>query len=364
MILSVMLITLSSLACYQMKETERWSLGYWTPWGSPALPPDQIEWSGLTHVVYAWALVRPDARLDLSTQRVSSEAPALVAAAHSRGAKVLLGIAQPYWLKQTSNLPQAARQHRSRLVENVMSVVDAYGFDGVDIDWEPFDPQKDGETLRMLAADLRERLGNRLLSAAAIINDYSYWGTIHRDFDRIGVMTYDFAGTWNPYTWHNAALYHVQGAAASALWPRVWSVDLAVRRFSNGGVPLSKLSIGIPFFGREWEGEGLTGPGKEWVSRPSVNYVSYQKLSGAITPDRYRWDSVARVPYLTIEDTAGPNDRFLTYDNEQSVVEKVNYAKSKGLGGWIIWELSGDYFPAQTPSQPLLHAIKNANHGL
>ena len=344
--------------------TSQWSVGYWTPWGTPRIPPERIEWGALTHVVYAWALVRPDGRLDLKTQELSTHARKLVSVAHAHDVEAVLGIGQSYWTGQTENLPEAARKHRSRLVDGIMDVVERYDFDGVDLDWEPFNPEKDGESMRLLAADLRQRLGKRTLSAAAIVTDYRFWGKAHSDFDRVAVMTYDLTGLWNPYSWHNSALYSPGGSSripiSQPLESDVWSIDLAVRRFTQSGVPGGKLSIGLPFFGYEWSGGGISEPGQHWDRTPTIRQVTFQALDARINPASYRWDSEARVPYVSFSRPAAAGERFLTYDNEQSIVEKVRYAKSHRLGGWIIWELAGDYFPSRRPTQPLLTAVKNA----
>jgi chitinase len=334
----------------QVFAQQQWSQGYWTPWGNPGIPATAIEWGGLTHIVHAWALVRSDGSLDLDTQRISSDGPTLVSNAHANGVKALLGVGQPYWLGQTTNLQTAITNNRAGLVNNIINAMNAYGFDGVDLDWEPFSGSTNGGALQAFASDLRNRLGTaKTLSVAAIVNDYAFWGSVQGYFDRIGAMTYDLTGTWNPYSWHNAALYDTDGM--------VWSVDMAVRRFTAAGVPASKLSIGIPFFGYRWQGGGVTGPRQSWYATPSTQQIYYQGIAGQINGSNYRWDSSAAVPYLSM------SDQFWTYDNEQSVAEKVRYAQNKGLGGWIIWELFGDYFPNQSPNQPLLVAIKNARTG-
>jgi chitinase len=333
--------------------SERWSLGYWTPWGDPPLPPAAIEWDALTHVVYAWALVRPNGSLDLETQRVQSEAPALIRNARKHGVKPILGVGQQYWSGQTTNFQSAISNHRARLVDNIMDVVKTYGFDGVDLDWEPFNAAVNGRAMSAFAEDLRSRLGTtRTLSASVIITDYVYWGSAHRPFDRIGVMTYDMAGTWDPYSWHNAALYGPSKATGSSWLP--WSIDLAVRRFRDAGVPAEKLSIGLPFFGWVWSAAGVTEPGQRWTGKPNLRQIFYRELAGQLDQIRTaHWDSVARVPYLSY------SDRFISYDNEQSIADKIEYVKSKGLGGWIIWAVGSDYVPSRTPNQPLLRAVKN-----
>jgi chitinase len=330
---------------------EQWSIGYWTPRGNPAIPPSAIDWQGLTHVVHAWAIVKPDGSLDLETQRVSADAPVLIHYAHTNGVKAVLGIVQPYWSGQTTNLQQAITRSRSILADNIMKIVDSYGFDGVDLDWEPFDSDVNGPAMQALAADLRSRLGpGRTLSAAAIVTNYTFWGKVHSYFDRIGLMTYDLSGLWDPYTWHNSALYDHDSM--------VWSVDLAVRRFTANGVPAAKLAMGIPFFGYKWTGIGILGPGLSWIVPPTLQQIPYNLLAAAIDQRNYRWDSFAKVPYLSVDGAL--DDNFYSYDNALSVTEKVRYAEDHGLGGWIIWELASDYLPSQTPNQPLLDAIKSA----
>ena len=196
---AIWLIVLLILLAPQGAYAQQWSLGYWTPWGNPGIPPSAIEWGGLTHVVHAWALVRPDGSLDLETQRVSSDAPVLIANAHAKGVKAILGVGQPYWMGQTTNFQTAITSNRAALVNNIINIVTAYGFDGVDLDWEPFNATVNGTAMQNFAADLRSRLGTaRTLSAAAIVTDYPYWGSVHTYFDRIGVMTYDMTGTWKP----------------------------------------------------------------------------------------------------------------------------------------------------------------------
>ena len=43
---------------------------------------------------------------------------------------------------------------------------------------------------------------------------------------------------------------------------------------------------------------------------------------------------------------------FWTYDNETSIAEKMGYITSRGLGGVMFWELTGD-----DPDGTLIHAI-------
>jgi chitinase len=328
---------------------QQWSIGYYTQFGTP-IPPSAIQWDGLTHVIQGEAFVNSDGTLDLKTYRFSAIAPDLIATAHNANVKVLVGLEQAYWLGGPNQVQQAVTNHLGEFVNNVVNLVDTYGFDGVDIDWEPFEPAANGPAMNTLLAALRSRLGTKVITVAAMGTNYTYWGGTPAQYvDRINVMTYDLGGLWDPYSWHNSAL---QSSTSD-----VWSVDLAVQRFTTAGVPRDKLGIGLPFYGIQWKGGGISGPYQHWTSTPDRQQIAYNQIVPEITSGNSARDPTAQVPYLY--NNAGIPS-FLSYDDEQSIAAKVNYAKAKHLGGWIIWHLSQDYFPGGNPQHPLMTAIRNA----
>ena len=50
------------------------------------------------------------------------------------------------------------------------------------------------------------------------------------------------------------------------------------------------------------------------------------------------WQSDAQVPWIYNQ----ASRTWLTYDDEKSILAKVQYARRNALGGIMIWELSGD----------------------
>jgi chitinase len=272
---------------------------------------------------------------------MTADAPKLIRAAHAAGVKVIFSIVNPYWMDQKRNLPEAVARHRAELVENIARVVNTYGYDGVNIDWEGAPPD-----VGALAADLKATLGAKPLMADAIVTDYRYWGGVQARFDRVNIMTYDLTGTWNPYLWHNSALRTPDDA--------VWSIELAVQRFTRSGVPAAKLGIGIPLFGYRWTGGGVAAPKEKWRSEPKLAQIHYNAIVPLISRGEPKWDPVARVPFLS-----GPG-WFMTYDDPRSVAEKVRFARENRLGGWILWNLSMDYMPSARQKHPLLAAIAEA----
>ncbi len=310
--------------------TPQWSMGYWNTI-APYCHVTEMTWSGLTHVIHWAATVMNDGTLNttnLTSRTFGQDALDLISVAHSAGVKVVLGLA-------SGDYTQAVA-HRPAFVQNIMALVNIYGYDGVDLDWEA-----GTVNVAQLSLDLRAALGaNRSLTAAAITTGYNYWPGVHGPFDRINVMTYDMYET-SPQVWFNSALF---GPTTNL----VWSVDLAVKRYLAGGIPAAKLGIGIPFYGQWWP--NITSPSQPAPNPTQMHYTSIAPL----VPFRSKsYDYLARVPTLS---TPG----LISYDDEQSITEKVQEAKKRGLGGWIIWNINQGYFPNAVTKNPLLNAIAAA----
>ena len=240
---------------------------------------------------------------------------------------------------------------RKTFIDSCLSAVEAYGLDGLDLDWEyptidsagiDADPA-DRENFTALLTELRIALDTRypdthkMLTIAAGGGDY-YIHAVELPklvpvLDYISVMTYDLAGLHVPAT-HHTALY------STDVQPN--SVDANVKRFMAAGVPADKLIIGAAFYSRRWlhiPDGGTHGLGQ--------SPESYDKDSGGFGPtfDRlsadgftaYR-DETAHAPYLYNAEMG----EWLSYDDPESVAEKVRYAKEHGLCGVMYWEHSCD----------------------
>jgi chitinase len=334
----VIALTTATAFANTFDDEQIWSMGFYTPWGDPQLPVADIEWGGLTHIAQVAALPQSDGTLEMTfSDKHDSVTKSLIANAHANNVKVLLCV----WQNGPGDFYGAASNYRTALITNIMELVNTYEYDGVDLDWET---NFNDSVMTLLLDDLREQLGVKLLTADVGVTTYKYWGTTHAALDRVNVMTYDVCGSWDPYSWYNSALY------SPSPGNQVWSIHLARQRFSGAGVPLFKLNIGIPFYG--YRMTGISGPRQTGsYTKTAINYngiVSQYDLSNA------NWDNEAKVPWLPL------TNEYITYENERSVTEKVDYVESEGLGGWIIWALDSDYSPDKTNKNPLLNAIKKA----
>ena len=146
---------------------------------------------------------------------------------------------------------QAARTEEGRALFAVsaVSLMETYGLDGIDIDWEYpgtslagiGSHENDKENYTLLLKALRESLdhmeGEKTLSVAVGGDVYFALQTdmkaASKYLDYVQLMTYDLQGGFQKVTGHHAALYHSEGNLLDVC------VDKAVKAFHEAGVPIT-----------------------------------------------------------------------------------------------------------------------------
>jgi len=254
---------------------------------------------------------------------------------------------------------------------NLVNFVSSRGYDGVDLDWEPLDAPDVG-SYSNLVNDLRaalDAISPRLLLTAAVGSQPALFASLQSRFDQINLMTYSFSGPYSGWvTWFNSPIYD-GGYRFPSTGQLVPSTDGVVSNFLAHSVAANKLGIGISFYGCAWSGGngtttgGATLPRQSWSTAPTVTDVAYSAImSNYYRPQLYFWDTNAESAYLSIDQPGSANDKFISYDDQTTCRAKVAYARQKGLGGLIIWELGGGYLADQPAGQRdlLLQSVKQA----
>ena len=348
-------VILALLGCSQVSAQNVWSMVYETPW-SQADNLNDVDWTAITHLDFVGATPQGNGSLVL-TASFATKAPAWIAAAHAHGVKVLLVLGAEDG--GTLNWVGAVDNNLTVFVASIMSVVNTYGYDGVDIDWEEagFTAARGDALYRAL----RAALGSKLLSAAVLSHYQNAYGSsgqsagngnLHQYLDRVNVMTYDLGQANWSVSWFNSPLY--RGTADTP-----WSIDFVMNRYIAEGVPAAKLGIGVPFYGYTSVGgsPSIRGPRQTFGSTPSFSQIGYFSIFGTYDISNPTWDSASHVPWIAL------TNGWLTFDNERSIREKVEYVLNRGLGGWIIWNLNTDWIQGHNPPHPLLDEVKRAWRG-
>ncbi|MGE4093543.1 MAG: glycoside hydrolase family 18 protein [Candidatus Binatia bacterium] len=350
-----------------------WVLGFYPGWKQDRMPPTEIDYRPLTHVVHFSGLPQTDGSIDYSQHGLSLvNSQAAVAAAHANGKKILLCIGSAETAPGFRGA--ASNANRAKFIQNIVSTMQSRGYDGVDIDWEPL-ASSDSDLYFALLRDLRAALdavGPNITLTIDVTYSPAVVARVQSYVDQINVMTYAMAGPWPGWaTWHHSALFD-GGNRFPSSGKLVPSGAGKIAEFEAAGIPRSKLGFGLAYFGQIWTGGsgtptgGVTAPMQSYSADPSVSEIDYQEIMRTwYSASRYHWDNAAGVAYLSIDEADSSQDRFISYDTAQSIVNKVAYAKALRLGGFIIWEITAEYRSDLPRSErhPLSQALFTALSG-
>lgn len=354
-----------------------WVTGYYPGYEQSAMPASNIDFTTITHVIHFALVPNSDGSLNSGANNITlSGASNLVALAHAKGRKALVCVGGAnsetgfQGATKASNLPT--------FIKNLTNFVATYGYDGLDLDWEPL-PASDANQYTNLVYGVRTALNGlaqrKLLTVAAAAypafgdpaaSEAIMFASLQGQFDQINVMTYDLSGPYEGWvTWFNSPIFD-GGYRFPSTGGLVPSVDGSVSTFVTNGVAPAKLGIGLPFYGYVWTGgPGVTAPRQSWPTNsvPTVTTPSYATIMSAYyQSNNYHWDTNAQAAYLGITNTPASNDDFISYDDPHTAQVKISYARNRGLGGIMIWELTEDYFASQPAGQrtPLVETVKQS----
>ena len=233
--------------------------------------------------------------------------------------KVLLSIGG--WGSGRFSEMAADEQNRLSFAKDCQRVIQEFGLDGIDIDWEYptvsaaniSSSPDDTDNFTLLMRDIRQAIGkDKLLTMASVASaKFVNFRAIMDDIDFVNIMSYDMANAPQ----HHSTLY--RASISGEL-----TCDDAVKAHIDSGVPAERLVLGMPFYGR----------GGKILSNRNYRDIAFN--------EEYieQWNDTAKVPYLINKEET----LILGYDNVRSLSIKCKYVLEKGLLGGMYWEYSGD----------------------
>ncbi|MFZ4542614.1 MAG: glycosyl hydrolase family 18 protein [Saprospiraceae bacterium] len=374
-------------------------IGYYPNWQwydrSKLVKPSSIDYSKYTIINYAF--FKPESSGNISSTDTWADEnllkgqpnwaqggyypnTSIISLAHNSGVKVLPSIGG-WTLSDNFPIIAADPQKRANFANSCVQLINQYGFDGIDLDWEyPGYVDHGGSAIDKNNFTLLLQAVRTALNTLGAQNGKSYlltscfgasqshmnnidWSAVAPLLDCINLMSYDFFGAWDNITNHNAPLY------APAQGDQTFNISSAVNALLiTYNVPPQKICAGLPFYGRSFKTPAIpalhgaaSGTGDTFTFADDDGTPLYYNVVKKMNLfDKY-YDNLAASPYLL-----GKNGlkTFLSYDDSSSIATKAAFIKTKNLRGCIIWEITGDYletFPGSgvISGTPLASAVKN-----
>lgn len=342
---------------------------------SPTYEIDEIPAERLTHIIYQHAEITPEATvmlgnryldiqklyLDLDLEKYPYAGNfAKLRQLKERNLELKTIISIGKW-GQSNYFREATKtaDSRSQLITSAIDFMLMYGFDGIDIYWQPFEDkpvtpeefQQDRDAFIQfmieLRADLQRRKSNSLLTASMKMPCLMHpWkmAELSKQIDFINLHAAYFHGAWEQTTNHISPIY-------DAPWQH--SIDSMLKALLQNGMPPEKIVLDIGTYGQAWQGirdvnYGLQQPATA-ISLGSWDTASdYSGLYSRFHTEQILampgyeefWDDKAKASYAF--NPKRFDGHFISYESTKSLDAKIDLMNQLHLSGIGLLDLHNE----------------------
>ncbi|EFR04224.1 chitotriosidase-1 [Nannizzia gypsea CBS 118893] len=324
------------------------------------MKPEDIPLGYYTHINFAFALIDPHtfriAPIDPQTGSLYQRVTALKDRQSDLEVWIAIGgwaMNDPGPTRTTFSDLAAFKSRQDAFFESLITFMLNNGFDGVDIDWEyPVADDRAGkpEDFKNFVTFLR-RLRQRLNQTGrkfglTITLPASYWYlrgfdivNLEPHVDWFNVMTYDIHRTWD------AGVTSI-GSYAYA-HTNLTEINMALQILWRNNINPARVVMGLGFYGRSFtmKDRNCLDPGCEFKSGArggectgTSGVLSAGEIKKVISQGAsIKMNSEAAAKIITWD-----NDQWVSWDDEQTLKIKMDYANQRCLGGIMVWAIDLD----------------------
>jgi len=307
----------------------------------------KIDWNALDTLIYFALLVdqngsilhQENGEMEPGWRNFrSSKVQEVLQLAKKRGKKVGISIAA-FDDEVLIGIPADPGKQQT-LINEINGLIDTYGFNHINIDFEYFPEEDDNEFgqnfnifLDALRRAIKQKNDNIVLSVdiypKAVIKNTPYkvreMSTIA---DETILMAYDF--------------FNVLSKNAGPVAPlrtdneKEYSITQTMQAYI-GKIEMDKLTLGIPLYGYEWQ--TIDDRWRSSVVPRSGQTASYKRVKELIEDKELavNWDATASSPWLCYKEEGELHQIY--FENLKSLKLKIQLAQQLHLGGVSFWAL-------------------------
>lgn len=340
-------------------------VGYFEGWAPTrkcqSFKPEDVPVGVYTHINFAFAVIDPVLYRIAPASASDMHLYKQVTDLKRRDKNLKVFIAIGGW---TYNDPGPTRETFSRLAadpakqkvffKSLVSFMNTYNFDGVDIDWEyPGAEDRGGrdgdfENMPVFIGNMRKALQSSGTGRAGVTMalPVAYWYLRHFDIKKVAphvdffnMMSYDLHGSWDKtIEWVGPYLNsHTNLTEITEYLDLLWRND----------IPPAKVNMGLGFYTRHFTAasESCMSPGCRYESAgprgPCTDEIGVLSNAEIMDLEARPGPPAALDPEAAVK-VLKRGREWITYDDETTWKLKVARASELCLGGVMVWAISQD----------------------
>jgi spore germination protein YaaH len=302
-------------------------------------------WGGTSYTSYQWNLLSDLCYFDYTVSNSTGNntnasfawnTASVVTVAKNNGTKIhicatMFSGHSTFW---------ASSSAQTTFINNIISLLNTRGGNGVNIDFEGMGAS-DKIPFTNFIANLNSALNAANPSYELSVCLYAVeWSSVfdipalNSQVDFYTIMGYDYYYGGSSTAGPTSPLYNFQTSYN-------YTLSKSITYYIKQGAPVSKLLMGLPYYGREWQTTSNSVPsatsGTFNASR-TLSYVNNNPATYSIT-NKF-WEGTCFSPYYTYQSSG--NWRQCWIDDAYSLGRKYDMVLQRGLGGIAIWALGYD----------------------